>query len=74
MIKNKSLAVVTNITIWSLMKHKILINIQSILRVHMYIINKIALYFEKRSLEMLSKYILYNKMNNYKIVPDINII
>ena len=74
MIKNKSLAVVTNITIWSLMKHKILINIQSILRVHMYIINKIALYFEKRSLEMPSKYILYNKMNNYKIVPDINII
>ena len=74
MIKNKSLAVVTNITIWSLMKHKILINIQSILRVHMYIINKIALYFEKRSLEMPSKYILYNKMNDYKIVPDINII
>ena len=74
MIKNKSLVVVTNITIWSLMKHKILINIQSILRVHMYIINKIALYFEKRSLEMPSKYILYNKMNNYKIVPDINII
>ena len=56
------------------MKHKILINIQSILRVHMYIINKIALYFEKRSLKMPSKYILYNKMNNYKIVPDINII
>ena len=74
MIKNKSLAVVTNITIWSLMKHKILINIQSILRVHMYIINKIVLYFEKRSLEMPSKYILYNKMNNYKIVPDVNII
>ena len=74
MIKNKSLVVVTNITIWSLMKHKILINIQSILRVHMYIINKIVLYFEKRSLEMPSKYILYNKMNNYKIVPVINII
>ena len=74
MIKNKSLAVVTNVTIWSLMKHKILINIQSILRVHMYIINKIALFLEKRSLEMPSKYILYNKMNNYKIVPDINII
>ena len=74
MIKNKLSVVVTNITIWSLMKHKILINIQSILRVHMYIINKIALYFEKRSLEMPSKYILYNKMNNYKIVPDINII
>ena len=74
MIKNKSLVVVTNITIWSLMKHKILINIQSILRVHMYIINKIVLYFEKRSLEMPSKYILYNKMNNYKIVPDIDII